>query len=206
MNFYERHILPPVINLAMQAKPVRYQRRKVVPQASGRVLEVGIGSGLNLPFYDASKVERVIGLDPSAELRRYAEKRAAMAPFPVEFIGLEAERIPLDDKSVDTIVVTFTLCSIPDVPKALDGMRRVLKPGGRLLFAEHGRAPHANVQRWQDRLTPTWRRVFGGCHLNRAVPRLVEEAGFRIDALDTMYLPGTPRFVGFNYWGIAAPR
>lgn len=152
MGFYDRHILPHVIHLACGAKPIRYQRRKVVPQASGRVLEIGIGSGLNLPFYDPAKVEKLWGLEPSDEIRRMAEKAAVGAPFPVEFIGLPGEAIPLDDASMDTVVTTYTLCTIPDAVAALREMRRLLKPGGQLLFAEHGRAPDAAVRRWQDRL------------------------------------------------------
>jgi ubiquinone/menaquinone biosynthesis C-methylase UbiE len=205
MGFYDRHILPHVINLACGVKPIRYQRQKVVPQAEGRVLEVGIGSGLNLPFYDVAKVEKLWGLEPAPEIRRMAEKAAAGAPFPVEFIDLPGETIPLDDDSVDTVVITYTLCTIADAVRALHEMRRVLKPGGQLLFAEHGRAPDAAVQRWQDRLTPIWKRIGGGCHLNRDIPGLLEQGGFAVGRLETMYLPG-PRPMTFNYWGAAIPR
>ena len=205
MGFYDRHILPHVINLACGVKPIRYQRQKVVPQAEGRVLEVGIGSGLNLPFYDPARVEKLWGLEPAPEIRRMAEKAAAGAPFPVEFIDLPGETIPLEPGSVDTVVITYTLCTIPDAVRALHEMRRVLKPGGQLLFAEHGRAPDASVRRWQDRLTPIWKRIGGGCHLNRDIPKLLEQGGFAIDRLETMYLPG-PRPMTFNYWGAAVPR
>jgi SAM-dependent methyltransferase len=205
MGFYDRHILPHVIDLACGAKPIGYQRRKVVPHAHGRVLEVGIGSGLNLPFYDPAKVEKLWGLEPAPEIRRMAERAAQGAPFPVEFIGLPGETIPLDDASVDTVVITYTLCTIPDAVAALGQMRRVLKPGGRLLFSEHGRAPDAAVRRWQDRLTPLWKRIGGGCHLNRDIPALLDEGGFAVDRLETMYVPG-PRPMTFTYWGVAAPR
>ena len=205
MGFYDRHILPHVINLACGVKPIRYQRQKVVPQAQGRVLEVGIGSGLNLPFYDPARVEKLWGLEPAPEIRRMAEKRAAGSPIPVEFIDLPGEAIPLDDNSVDTVVITYTLCTIPDAVKALYEMRRVLKPGGQLLFSEHGRAPDAAVRRWQDRLTPMWKRIGGGCHLNRDIPELLRQGGFAVDRLETMYLPG-PRPMTFTYWGAAVPR
>jgi len=203
MGLYERYILPPLLNYAMQQKPITYQRKKVVPLAEGRVLEIGIGSGLNLAHYEPGKVEKVWGLDPSAELRVMAEKNAAEVPFEVEFIGLEAEEIPLDDKSMDTVLVTYTLCTIPEVVRALKGMRRVLKPGGKLVFSEHGRAPDESVRKWQNRLNPIWNKIGGGCHLNRAIPDLISQGGFKVDKVDTMYLPG-PRPMTFNYWGTAS--
>lgn len=203
MGLYERYLLPPLLNYAMQQKPITYQRKKVVPMAEGRVLEIGIGSGLNLAHYEPGKVEKVWGLDPSAELRVMAEKNAAEVPFDVEFIGLEAEEIPLEDKSMDTVLVTYTLCTIPEVVRALKGMRRVLKPGGKLVFSEHGRAPDESVRKWQNRLNPIWNKIGGGCHLNRAIPDLITEGGFKLDKVDTMYLPG-PRPMTFNYWGTAS--
>jgi ubiquinone/menaquinone biosynthesis C-methylase UbiE len=204
MGFYDRHVLPHVIHLACGTKPIRYQRRKVVPEAEGRVLEIGIGSGLNLPFYDPAKVEMLWGLEPSAEMRRKAARAAEGAGFPVEFIDLPGETIPLADASVDTVVTTYTLCTIPDAVAALKEMRRVLRPGGRLLFAEHGRAPDAAVRRWQDRLDRPWSRIAGGCHLNRDIPALLRDGGFAVDRLETMYIPG-PRPLSFNYWGAAHP-
>jgi SAM-dependent methyltransferase len=206
MGFYERYILPRLINLSCGAKPIRAQRQKVVPLAAGRVLEVGIGSGLNLPYYDPGKVERVIGLDPAEAMLSYARRRSAELPFEVEYLALEGERIPLARHAVDTVLVTYALCTIPDAGGALENMRAVLKPGGRLIFCEHGRAPDAAVRRWQDRLNPLWGRIGGGCNLNRDIPALIEGAGFRLDALETAYLPRTPRFAGFNYWGTAVPR
>jgi len=181
------------------------QREKVVPNAHGRVLEIGIGSGLNLPYYDAAKVTKVWGLDPAPEMTRTAERTARAVPFEVEFIGLPGDEIPLEDGSVDSVVITYTLCSIPDTDPALRQMRRVLKPGGELIFCEHGAAPDASVRRWQERLNPLWRRIGGGCNLNRSIPALIEAGGFRIRNLETMYIPGW-RPASFNYWGAAVPR
>jgi len=206
MGFYDRHILPRVLNWSCGAKPVRKQREKVVPLAEGRVLEIGIGTGLNLPFYDPAKIERVIGLDPAEQMLSQAKIRSDALPFTVEYLALEGENIPLEADSVDTVLMTYTLCTIADGIAALQGMRRVLKPGGRLIFCEHGKAPDEGVQRWQNRLNPLWGCIGGGCHLNRDIPALIEAAGFAIDDLQQMYLPGTPRFAGFNYWGTARGR
>jgi len=203
MGFYDKHILPHFINCACGTKPIAYQRKKVVPMASGTVLEIGIGTGLNLEHYDHGKVQRLIGLDPSEESWHIAEKRGLHLPFPLEFIGLPGEQIPLEDSSVDTVLVTFALCTIPDPITALEGMRRVLKPGGKLLFAEHGKAPDDNVLKWQHRINPFWQAIAGGCNLHRDIPALLQEGGFTITEMDSMYLPGTPRFAGFNYWGEA---
>ena len=221
-NWYDRHVLPYVLDFACGIKPVRLQREKIVPLASGRVLEIGIGTGLNLAHYDKSRIGKIVGLDPSlagvdektsrtpalvhgtSQMHRLAQKRIARAGLEVELIGLSAEQIPQDDASFDTVVCTYTLCTIPDPVAALREMRRVLKPGGRLLFCEHGRAPDAGVLRWQDRLTPHWKKIAGGCHLNRDVPALLREAGFHCTDLQTMYLPG-PRPLTYNYWGQATP-
>jgi ubiquinone/menaquinone biosynthesis C-methylase UbiE len=203
MGFYERRILPWLLDAAMSAKPITYQRKKVVPLAQGRVLEIGMGAGQNLAFYDPAKVQHVWGLEPSAEMRERAMRRAKGINFSLEFLDLKAEEIPLADKSADTVLVTYTLCTIPEVVKALKGMRRVLKPGGRLIFCEHGKAPDANVRKWQDRITPVWKVIGGGCHVGRAIPELIREGGFEIEKMETMYLPGTPRFAGYNYWGSA---
>jgi ubiquinone/menaquinone biosynthesis C-methylase UbiE len=203
MSFYSRNILPILLDGAMSAKPIMKQRAKVVPLAEGRVLEIGIGAGQNLAFYDSAKVSHVWGLEPEEGMRRRAAKRAANLPFSFEFLGLEAEQIPLDDHVADTVLVTYTLCSIPQVVQALSGMRRVLKPGGRLIFCEHGEAPDTNVAGWQRFLQPMWGCIGGGCHLGRPIPKLIQAGGFKIDRLETMYLPNTPKFAGYNYWGTA---
>lgn len=202
MRFYERFILPKVVNLACSMKPNMRQRARVVPLARGRVLEVGSGSGLNLPFYDASKVQHLWALDPSPEMWTMATKKARAAVFPVEFLRASAEDVPLAGESADTVLVTYTLCTIPDVLRALREMRRVLRPGGELLFCEHGAAPDESVLRWQNRLNPIWRRLGGGCNLNRPIPALVEQGGFRILEMSSTYIPGW-KAASFNYWGTA---
>jgi ubiquinone/menaquinone biosynthesis C-methylase UbiE len=180
------------------------QRVRVVPKARGKVLEVGIGSGLNLPYYDSDQVEKVWGLDPSEELLAMAASEAAQVDLEVELISERGEQIPLDDESFDTVVTTFTLCSIPDAPRALASMARVLKPDGELLFCEHGVAPDESVRRWQNRLNPIWKRVGGGCHLNRPIPDLIEQNGFELTAVKARYMPGW-RWASYQYWGSAVP-
>ncbi len=202
MQLYDKHILPNLVHMACSLRPAMRQREKVVHLAHGRVLEVGIGSGLNLPYYDADKVNKVWGLDPSPEMLRMAESRVHSVKFEVEFINLPGEQIPLQSRCVDSIVVTYTLCTIPDACRALQEMARVLKPGGELLFCEHGAAPDANVQRWQNMINPVWKRIGGGCHLNREIPGLIEQGGFRIRELQAMYIPGW-RPTSYNYWGRA---
>jgi ubiquinone/menaquinone biosynthesis C-methylase UbiE len=204
MGFYQDQIVPLLINLSMRQKNLAAYRNRVVPTAEGRVLEIGIGSGLNLPFY-SSNAQQVIGLDPSPQLLAMARRSGRVASGYVEFIEGSAEKIPLDSGSVDTVVTTWTLCSIPAVLDALREMHRVLKPSGRLLFVEHGRAPELNVQWWQDQLTPIWKRLGGGCHLNRAISSLIEDAGFRFERLETGYMRG-PKPMTFMYEGSARPR
>lgn len=203
MGFYDKHILPRLLNAAMSAKPISYQRRKVVPRAEGRVLEIGFGAGHNLPYYDATKVERIWALEPAAEMRARSAERRAASSIPLEFIDLPSEKIPLDANAADTILVTYTLCTIPDVMAALGEMRRVLKANGKMIFCEHGEAPDESVKRWQRRITPAWKVIGGGCHVGRPIPNLIQDAGFNVQDMETMYLPGTPRFAGFNYWGSA---
>jgi ubiquinone/menaquinone biosynthesis C-methylase UbiE len=204
MSFYQNQIVPLLINLTMRHKDFATYRRRVVPAAEGRVLEVGIGSGLNLPFYSRN-VEQVIGLDPSPKLLEMARRVERSDSRIVKFIEGSAEQIPLDKAAVDTVVTTWTLCSIPDAARALREMRRVLKPSGRLLFIEHGRASDRQVVWCQDRLTPVWKRIGGGCHLNRPIASLIEDAGFQFDRCETGYTRG-PRPMTFMYEGSARPR
>ena len=202
MGFYARYILPRMIDVAMRNKDVSVLRSEWIPKSRGAVLEVGIGSGLNLPHY-SSKVKQVYGVDPSRELQKVARRRAADTSLHVEFLTQSAEEpIPLEASSIDTVVITWTLCSIPNPSRALEEVRRVLKPQGRLIFVEHGRAPDSDVAAWQDRITPFWKRIGGGCHLNRPVDTLITDAGFRIEELRTGYLPG-PRPITYTYQGVA---
>ena len=203
MGFYAKYILPKAAHFVCSHKVITQQREKVVPQAKGRVLEIGIGSGLNLPFYDPQKVRHVWGLDPNEDMWNLAGTRNFQ--FEVEYLQASAEKIPLDDGSADSIVVTYALCSVPETIAALRDMRRVLKPGGELIFCEHGAAPEQKVKRWQDRLTPVWQKAAGGCRLNLQIPALIEQGGFKIRALDTMYIQGM-KFASFNYWGSAVPE
>jgi ubiquinone/menaquinone biosynthesis C-methylase UbiE len=180
------------------------QRARVVPAARGRVLEIGIGSGLNLPLYDATLVERVVGVDPSPEMTRMAAKAAARAPFHVELLTTGSEAIPLDEHGFDTVLTTYTLCTIPDPLRALGEMARLLEPGGRLLFCEHGLAPDAGVRLWQDRVNPLWQRIGGGCNLNRDIPALLRDGGFAVEHIESGYVAGW-RPATFTYWGSATP-
>jgi len=202
MGLYDRYVLPRLINLACSSKPNMKQREKVVPLAEGKVLEVGMGSGLNLRFYDPGKVEKVWGLEPSEGMRKLALRKVAESKLDVEMIDLPGEEIPLDADTVDTVVITYTLCTIPDPQRALSGMRRVLRPGGKLLFCEHGLAPDTGVRTWQNRINPSWNKLAGGCNVNRDIPHLLESAGFRVVVDERMYIPGV-RFLSYNYWGSA---
>jgi ubiquinone/menaquinone biosynthesis C-methylase UbiE len=203
MGLYNDHILPHVINLAMSNRELRQYRQRVISHAKGRVLEIGIGSGLNLPFY-GEHVEEILGLEPAARLLAMARRMASESKQAVKFIAGSAEAIPIEDQSIDTVVTTWTLCSIPDAIGALREMRRVLRRDGQLLFVEHGLAPEGNVQRWQHRLTPVWKTLGGGCHLNRPIRALIEGAGFGIEQLETGYMKG-PKPMTFLYEGWAKP-
>ncbi len=203
MGLYQRHVVPCLTHLAMQSGRLRPFRRRVAGAAEGVVLELGAGSGLNLPFY-GSGVRSVLALEPSESLRERAQARAGLSALPVAVLSASAEALPLDDRSVDTVVTTWTLCTIPDAARALAEVRRVLRPSGALLFVEHGRAPEPGVARWQDRLDPLWTRLAGGCHLNRPIDAMIAAAGFRIAALETSRIPG-PRTHTFFYEGRAIP-
>lgn len=204
MGFYDERVLPYLVHLTMRQETFFAYRQRVVQDAHGRVLEIGVGSGLNLPLY-GERVRQVTGLDPSPRLLSMARRAQAGSRVPFELIEASAEAIPLANESIDTVVSTWTLCSIPDALAALREMRRVLRPAGELRFIEHGRAPEATVRLWQDRLTPAWKRLAGGCHLNRPIRELLEDAGFRVERMDTGYMKG-PKPMTFMYEGQARPR
>jgi len=201
MGFYSDVVLPRLCDLGMRRRQLRPYRQRAVASAEGRVLEIGVGSGLNLPFYPGAARE-IVGLEPSPGMTAMARGNARRAGRSVTFVEGSAEAIPLESESIDTVVTTWTLCSVPRAEVALGEMRRVLRPTGRLLFVEHGLAPDRSVRRWQDRLTPAWRRFNGNCHLNRPIQRLVEEAGFRLERVATGYMRG-PRPLSFIYEGAA---
>lgn len=203
MGLYTRFILPKIVDFTCNLKPIMRQRAKVVPFALGSVLEVGFGSGLNIPFYDKTKVQHVWALDPSREMWALSEKRVRGTDPPIEFLNATAEEIPLPNRSADTVLVTFTLCTLPDVQRALREMARVLKPGGELVFCEHGLAPDEKVRRWQNRLNPIWKAFSGGCNLNRPIPSLLEQGGFQLREMSSMYIPGW-KPASFHYWGRAS--
>lgn len=205
-GFYDRYILPKFLSAACASPGIMGQRAKVVPQAEGRILELGIGMGLNLNFYDPAKAKEVIGVDPALELRNLAMAAPRPEGLNVEVKDGTAEALPFEDKSFDTVVCTFTLCSVCTPMAALAEARRVLKPGGRMLFCEHGLAPDAEVVKWQRRIEPIWKRLAGGCHLTRPVTSVIEAAGFKTDWLETGYLPKAPQFAGWNEWGSARPN
>lgn len=201
MSWYSRHVLPVLTHLAMSSKTLAAERARWIPLAAGVVLEIGVGSGLNVPFYGPN-VRTLYALEPSDELRRMAAPRAARAGFPVEFLSAPAENIPLPPASVESVVTTWTLCTIAEAGRALREFQRVLRPDGRLIFVEHGRSPDPEVVRWQDRLTPIWRRIAGGCHLNRPIDRLIAESGFAIEEMERGYVRG-PRVDAYLYRGVA---
>ena len=206
MSFYEEKILPHIINCGCSNEPIMQLRSRVVPKAEGEVLEVGMGSGLNLKLYNPTKVRKVWGLEPSVGMRAKAKKNLDQSPVTVEWLDLPGERVPLDDQSVDTVVLTYTLCSIADWPAALAQMYRVLKPGGKLLFCEHGLSPDPKVQKWQDRINPVWKKLFGGCNVNRPIVECITSAGFDVIEQHNEYIEKAPRFAGYMFYGEAVKR
>lgn len=202
MGFYEKYILPYCLDKACSIGPIEKQRAKIVPFARGHVLEIGIGSGLNLPHYDSTKIEKVTGVDPDEHIWKRSQKRRDAAKFPVERIGLSGEDIPMSTGSVDTVVVTYSLCTIPDPVKALREMRRILKPGGDILFCEHGKSAEPKIAKWQNRIDPIWSKLAGGCHSGRDIPDLIAQAGLQTTELHQGYIPG-PKVLAYNYWGRA---
>ena len=205
MSVYAERVLPHLINWACSTNPQKKQREKIVHLARGDVLEIGFGTGLNLPYYDRDNVRKIWGLEPSEGMRRKAQPNVNESGLDIEFIDLPGEQIPLEADTVDTVLVTYTICTIPDALAALEGMRRVLKPGGTLLYCEHGIAPDENVQRWQQRLNSGWSKMAGGCNMNRDILGLIENSGFEISNDERMYIPG-PKILNYNYWGSAKIR
>jgi ubiquinone/menaquinone biosynthesis C-methylase UbiE len=202
MNLYDEYFLPHFINCACGMKAIDRQRAKMVPLANGKVLEIGMGSALNLKHYDVDNVEMIWGLEPSAGMRRKAQSNIDQSSIRVEWLDLPSESIPLDDNSVDTVVLTYTLCTIPDWQAALVEMKRVLKPDGQLIFSEHGKAPDVDVQKWQKRVNPVWKKLAGGCNLDRDIPSLIETVGFKIEKLEQRYVKG-PKIATYQYFGTA---
>ena len=202
MSLYNKYILPKFLNCACGSKPINYQRQKVVPLAKGKVLDIGIGSGLNIPFYNSDKIDQVVGIDPSHELIELAKELANDSKASIDLVIGSAESIPYPDNFFDTVLVTYTMCTIPNVAMANKEMWRVLKDDGRLIFCEHGLAPDKKISKWQNRIDPFWGKIAGGCHLNRDIQKLITDAGFSFESLDKMYLPSTPKFAGYNYWGV----
>jgi ubiquinone/menaquinone biosynthesis C-methylase UbiE len=202
LGLYDKYILPKFLNCACGSKPINYQRQKVVPLAKGKVLDIGIGSGLNIPFYNSDQIDKVIGIDPSYELIELAKELANDSKASIELVIGSAESIPYPDNFFDTVLVTYTMCTIPNVAIANKEMWRVLKDDGRLIFCEHGLAPDKKISKWQNRIDPFWGKIAGGCHLNRNIQKLITDAGFSFESLDKMYIPSTPKFAGYNYWGI----
>ncbi|MEM5518613.1 class I SAM-dependent methyltransferase [Henriciella sp. AS95] len=205
MGLWERYVVPPLVSCACSTKPIMKQRAKVVPKARGKVLEIGCGSGTNFNFYAHNDVETLYALEPSKGMIKRARKTASDIGWGnrIEFLQAGAEAVPLDDNSVDTVVITFVLCTIPDWQGALSEARRVLRPDGQILFSEHGLAPDDGIAKWQRRIEPVWRPLAGGCHLTRDTGDMLKSAGFTVDEMDTMYLPSTPRIAGFCSWGSA---
>jgi len=202
LSLYNKYILPKFLNCACGSKPINYQRQKVVPLAKGKVLDIGIGSGLNIPFYNSDKIDQVIGIDPSHELIELAKELANDSKASIELVIGSAESIPYPDNFFDTVLLTYTMCTIPNVSIANKEIWRVLKDDGRLIFCEHGLAPDKKISKWQNRIDPFWGKIAGGCHLNRDIQKLITDAGFSFESLDKMYIPSTPKFAGYNYWGI----
>lgn len=204
-GLWDRYVVPPLISCACASKPMMKQREKIVPEADGEVLEIGCGSGTNFDLYDDTKVKHLHAIEPSEGMVKRARKTLSECNCEIscDIHTCGAEALPLDDNSIDTAVVTFVLCTIPDWRASLDEVRRVLKPSGKILFSEHGLAPDESVSKWQHRVEPIWKRIGGGCHLTRDSKQMLESTGFTIDRYETMYLPSTPKIAGFASWGQA---
>ena len=206
MPFYRDHIYPHLVSVLGDPKPIQQVRQRVIPFAKGDVLEIGVGPGVIFVHYDPSRVSRVYALEPNPGMIRLAEKQVQETKLKVEFLDLPGERIPLEDRSVDTVVSTFTLCTIPGVVEAIRGIGRVLKPGGKFIFFEHGLSPDPRVQRWQKRSEPIPHWLFEGCHVTRDIPSLITNGGFHIEQMETAYLAPFPKSWTYCFWGTATPR
>ena len=203
MSLYDKYILPHLLNCSCNTKPFIHQRKKVIPLATGNVLEVGIGSGLNLPYYQKDNIKEIWGLDPSEELLEMARKKAKVEDMDVQFLNAKAEVMELDDNYFDTVLMTYTMCTIPNLSQALSEIKRVMKTDGRLVFCEHGASPEQQVFKWQNRVNNVWSKIAGGCNIIRNIPSIIESSGLIISQMETMYLPKTPKILGYNYWGSA---
>ena len=206
MNLYEKYVLPKVLKCTCGSKPIKLQIEKIIPLAQGKTLEIGIGSGLNIPFYNKAVIEEFHALEPSRELCNMARKVADNKGVDIKFYECNAENIPLPDNFFDNVIITYTMCTIPEVIKANKEILRVLKPNGKLLFCEHGLSPEQKVAKWQSRINFIWGKIAGGCNLNRDIPKLIRASGFEILDLEEMYLPNTPKIAGYNYWGTALKK
>ena len=202
-KFYEKYVLPKIINCACGTKPILIQRQKIVPSASGVILEIGVGSGVNIPYYSNSNVKKLIGLDLQQDNWDQAYKIAKKSNISIDLLQGDGEELPIPNNSIDTVLITYTMCTIPNVQRSLAEIKRVLNREGKLLFCEHGLAPDKNVQKWQNKLNPILKKCLGGCNLNRNIPELVLKSGFSFESISEMYIPSTPKFIGYNYWGTA---
>ena len=202
-KFYEKYVLPKIIKCACGTKPILIQRQKIVPSASGVILEIGVGSGVNIPYYSNSNVKKLIGLDLQPDNWDQAYKIAKKNDISIDLLQGDGEELPIPNSSIDTVLITYTMCTIPNVQRTLAEIKRVLNREGKLLFCEHGLAPDKNVQKWQNKLNPIWKKCLGGCNLNRNIPELVLKSGFSFESISEMYIPSTPKFIGYNYWGTA---
>ena len=203
-KLYNKYVCPHLINYAMKMKPFRKQREKVIPSASGRVLEIGIGSGLNFNYYNKENVSEVFAVEPDSILLEKAQQNAKINNINLNIQQLKAEELPFDNNSFDTIISTYTMCSIPGLSSAMSEINRVVKPNGKLLFSEHGKSPDMNVFKWQKRMNGIQKRIAGGCHLDVDIPNEIIKANFKLNKIDSMYVPG-PKFLSYHYWGVASP-
>jgi ubiquinone/menaquinone biosynthesis C-methylase UbiE len=206
MSFYRNRVYPHIVAVLGNPEPVQKIRHQLIPIAQGAVLEVGVGPGVNFPYYDAARVSKVYALEPNLGMKERADNQRRQTKLDVEFLDLPGERIPLPDASVDTVVSTFTLCTIPGVTEAIERIGRVLRPRGQFLFFEHGLSPDKNVRRWQERTEPLFKWAFEGCHVTRNIPALIEAGGFRVERMETGYLAPFPKTGSYYFWGVARPK